>query len=195
MRIVVYTRKLLPVSRPGILNSLMIDEMTDVSVTSQLITFVQYFDNDSGTVETRFLSVQDVLEEHHSANAQAIYDLVKKELQLSQLDIKDLMGLATDGAAVMVGKREGVASKLKRENPAMINIHCVSHKLALAGTDSNEDIKYINDVSEVLRQTWKHFETSPKRMALLMKVLTNLKQVTVSSTKGKRVLARKMKKA
>lgn len=32
-------------------------------------------------------------------------------------------------------------------------------------------------------------------MALLMKVLTNVKQVTVSSTKGKRVLARKMKKA
>ena len=88
-------------------------------------------------------SVQDVLEEHHSANAQAIYDLVKKELQLSQLDIKDLMGLATDGAAVMVGKREVMASKLKRENPAMINIHCVCHKLALACRDSNEDIKYI----------------------------------------------------
>ena len=34
---------------------IMIDEMTDVSVTSQLITFVQYFDNDSGTVETKFL--------------------------------------------------------------------------------------------------------------------------------------------
>ena len=48
---------------------IMIDEMTDVSVTSQLITFVQYFDNDSGTVETKFLSVQDVLEEHHSVNA------------------------------------------------------------------------------------------------------------------------------
>lgn len=146
-------------------SGILIDEMTDVSVTSQLITFVQYFDSDSGTVETKFLSVQDVLEEHHSANAQAIYDLVKKELQLSQPDIEDLMGLATDGAAVMVGTREEVASKLKRENPAMIYIHCVCHKLALACTDSSEDIKYINDVSEVLRQTLKHLENSPKRMA------------------------------
>lgn len=91
---------------------LMTDEMTDVSVTSQLITFVQYFDTQSGTVETKFLSAQDVLKEHESANAQAIYDLLKEELQSSQLDIKDMMGLATDGAAVMVGKREGVASKL-----------------------------------------------------------------------------------
>lgn len=32
-------------------------------------------------------------------------------------------------------------------------------------------------------------------MALLMKVLTNLNQVKVSSTKGKRVLAKKLKKA
>ena len=114
---------------------------------------------------------------------------------LSQLDIKDLMGLATDGAAVVFGTREGLASKLKRENPCMININCVCHKLALACTDYNEYIKYIKDVSEVLRQTWKHFENFPKRMALLMKVRTNLKQVTVSFTKGKRVLARKLKKA
>lgn len=77
----------------------------------------------------------------------------------------------------------------------MTNIHHVCHKLALACTDSNEDIKYIKDVSEVLRQTLKHLENSPKRMALLMKVLTNLKQVTVSSTKGKGVLARKLKKS
>lgn len=46
--------------------------MTDVSVASQLITYVQYFDNDSGAVETKFISVQDILEEHHSANARAI---------------------------------------------------------------------------------------------------------------------------
>ncbi|XP_015761809.1 PREDICTED: uncharacterized protein KIAA1586-like [Acropora digitifera] len=105
------------------------------------------------------------------------------------------MGLATDGASVMVGSREGVASKLKRDNPCTIAIHCVCHRLALACTDSNEYTKYIQDVSDILRQTWKHFENSPKRMALLMKVLTNVNEVRVSSTKGKKVLAKKLKKA
>lgn len=174
---------------------LMTDETTDVGVSSQLITFVQYFDTESGTVETKFLSAQDVLKEHDAANAQAIYDLLKEELLSSQLDIKDMMGLATDGASVMVGIREGLASKLKRDNPCIISIHCVCHKLALACTDSNEDTKYIKDVSDILRQTWKHFENSPKRMALLMKVLTNLNKVKVSSTNGKKVLAKKLKKA
>ena len=169
--------------------------MTDVSVGSQLITFIQYFDTDSETVETKFLSAQGVLINHDSANAQAIYDLFKEDLHSSQLDIKKFTGLATDGSAVMVGTREGLASKLRRDNPCMINIHCVCHKLALAFTDSNEDTKYIQDVSNILRQTWQHFENSPKRMALLIKVLTNLKHLQVNSTKGKGMLAKKLKKA
>ena len=99
---------------------LMTDETTNVSVTSQLTTFVQYFCTQSETVETKFLSTQDVLKEHDAATALAIYDLLKEELLSSQLDIKDVMGLATDDASVMVRTREGVASKLKRDNPCII---------------------------------------------------------------------------
>ena len=77
-----------------------------------------------------------MLKEHDAATAQAIYDLLKEELLSSQLDIKDVMGLATDGASVMVGSIEGVASKLKRDNPCTIAIHCVCHRRALACTDS-----------------------------------------------------------
>ena len=176
---------------------LMTDKMTDVSVTSHLITFVQYFCTQSETVETKFLSAQDVPKENDAATAQAIYDLLKEELLSSQLDIKDVMGLAKDGASVMVGTREGVASKLKRDNPCIIAIHCVCHRLALACTDSNEYTKYIQDVSDILRQMWKHFENSPKRMALLMKVLTNVNEVRVISTKkvAKRVFAKKTEKS
>ncbi|PFX22249.1 hypothetical protein AWC38_SpisGene13242 [Stylophora pistillata] len=71
---------------------LMTDEMTDVSVTSQLITFVQYFCTQSETVETSFLSAQNVLKEHDAATAQAIYDLLKEELLSSQLGIKKFDG-------------------------------------------------------------------------------------------------------
>ncbi|PFX25827.1 putative RNA-directed DNA polymerase from transposon BS [Stylophora pistillata] len=137
---------------------LMTDEMTDVSVTSQLITFVQYFCSQSETVETSFLSAQNVLKEHDAATVQAIYDLLKEELLSSQLGIK----------------------KFDRAG----NRWCICH-----------DTKYIQDVFGLLRQTWKHFENSPKRMELLMKLLTNVNEVRVSSTKGKKVLAKKLKKA
>ena len=40
---------------------LLSDEVTDESVLEMLITFIQYFDNKTGNVETRFLFVDDVL--------------------------------------------------------------------------------------------------------------------------------------
>lgn len=51
---------------------------------------------------------------------------------------KKLTGLCTDGASVMVGKREGLAAKLRQDCPCMINLRCVCHTLALACVDGNQ---------------------------------------------------------
>ena len=40
---------------------LMVDEVTDVSVVEQLISFVQFADPETGVPEVHFLSIQDVL--------------------------------------------------------------------------------------------------------------------------------------
>ena len=57
--------------------------------------------------------------------------------------LTNLKGLATDGASVMTGKKNGVATKLKELNPVLISVHCICHKLALACTDTNKEIDYI----------------------------------------------------
>ena len=49
-------------------------------------------------------------------------------------DLKNVAGFATDGVAVMVGKRTGVATRLKKYNPEMISIHCGAHRLALVSS-------------------------------------------------------------
>ena len=48
-----------------------------------------------------------------------------------------------DGAAVSTGTTKGVAARLKQLNPRLINFHCVCHRLALACTDSLENVSYI----------------------------------------------------
>lgn len=58
---------------------LMIDEVTDIAVCSQLVTFIQYWDRGSGSVETAFLSAQNVLEDFESCNADAITQLVIRQ--------------------------------------------------------------------------------------------------------------------
>jgi len=43
-----------------------------------------------------------------------------------------LIGFGADGALVNMGKKAGVASKLKEDTPWLIDIHCLPHHLGLA---------------------------------------------------------------
>ena len=171
---------------------MLMDEVTDISVSSQLISFIQFWDDESSSLTTMFLSSQNVLEDFSSCNSEAITELVKKELTASGLDISKLMGLSTDGASVMVGKTNGVAAKLRQSNDNLLNMHCVCHRLALACTDSCQELKFIKEVDDVLRQLWYYFHNSPKKTACQIE----LKKVSLShSEKAKKLLAKRLKKA
>jgi len=123
---------------------LMVDEVTNICVQSQMLTFIQFVSPVTSSMEIAFLSVQNILEEFSSANADALTSLIKDELvQQCGLSLKNLNGLATGGAAVMIGKNNGVAAQLKELNPVIINVHCICRKLALARTDTNKEIAYI----------------------------------------------------
>lgn len=73
---------------------LMVDEVTDISVQSQMLTFIQFVSSVTSCMEIAFLPVQNVLEEYASANADALTSLIKDELQQWGLS---LTNLATDG--------------------------------------------------------------------------------------------------
>ena len=175
---------------------LMVDEVTDISVQSQMLTFVQFVSPVTSCIEIAFLSVQNVLEEFASANADALTSLIKDELQQCGLSLTNLKGLVTDGAAVMTGRNNGVATKLKELNPVLISVHCICHKLALACTDTNKEIDYIKRMEDTLRQLWAYFENSPKRLAVLLKMQINIKKCSLQlKEKSKQLLVKRMKKA
>lgn len=174
---------------------LMTDEVTDISVKTQLITFIQFFDEDPGCVKTAFLSIQDVLQSHQGATAEAICQTLVDELKMSGLKTEKLMGFASDGAATMVGVRNGVASKLKTLNKLLISVHCVCHRLALACTDTLAELKYIRTVQDTLRQLWYLFENSPKNTAHFAKIQLNLKDIHLKEEASEKVVVKKLQKA
>ena len=131
---------------------LLMDKVTDMTASSQLISFIQFWDQENSSITTMFLSSQNVLKDFASCNSEAITELVKKDSAACNLDISRLMGLSTDGASVMVGKNNGVAAKLRQRNSKLLNMHCVCHRLALACTDTCQELKYIREVEDVLRQ-------------------------------------------
>ena len=174
---------------------LLTDEVADVSVTENLVTFIQFYNRDTDSVETQFLACQNVLSEFQSANAESISALLLKELEENDdLNLNCLTGFTSDGASVMVGKRSGVAARLKQVNPVLINVHCICHRLALACTDSNESLSYIKNIENWLRQLWQFFENSPRRMSAYLKLQTELKSIKLNKITVKKVVKR-LKKA
>ena len=89
---------------------LLVDDVSDISVMEQMITFIQFYDEDSSEVTVEFLSVDNLLEKNDSTNATAMFETITSNLQACTLSTKKLIGLATDGASVMVGRKNGLAA-------------------------------------------------------------------------------------
>ena len=66
-----------------------------------------------------------------------------------------LVAFASDGASVMLGKNEGVATKLSRicTYPLIVN-HCVAHRLALACKDAKKEIKFYEEIESLVKKIY-----------------------------------------
>lgn len=187
--------------RGGRYFSLLCDEVSDIAVIEQLVTFVQYVAD--AQVHTKFLSIQNLLENHESANADAIVDVVTQEIEKNNLQWESLAGLASDGASVFTGNKNGVGVKLKQRQEehmkegstgVMQQLWCVCHRLALACSSANNSVKFISVVKTNLRQLWSLFEHSNKKTALYAKVQMDLTSLNLNEN-TKKAVVRKIQKA
>ena len=139
--------------------SLLTDESTDISVKKQLVLVARY--QIGKEVRTSFVDIQDIADGTAHTIVQAIHSFIAKR----SLDIDKLRGFATDGASVMVGCRNGVATQLKQCCPSLISIHCVNHRLALAASHAADHIPYLQRFKTHLRNLFSFYQNSPVRMS------------------------------
>ena len=85
--------------------------------------------------------------------------------QTCKISLTDVAGFGSDGAAVMVGKTSGVATRLKTYNGEMISIHCGAHRLALACSQAAGGITYLKHFDNHLATLFYYFKNSPVREA------------------------------
>ena len=113
---------------------LLVDDATNVA-------FVCFVNPSSSRQEVTFLFIEDVLKdpEADGASAEVLLNVLLKQVEHRDLKMENMMSLATDGASVMTGKRNGLAAKLKSLNNKLISFHCVCHRLALSCVDSNDE--------------------------------------------------------
>ncbi|CAG2212072.1 unnamed protein product [Mytilus edulis] len=174
---------------------LMVDDVADISVMEQMVTFIQFYNKTECKVKKAFLSIDNLLEESDSANSTTITDRIIKNIEEYGLKKDELCSFVSDGASVMVGSRSGVAAKLKEMNPLVISIHCICHRLALACTDTLQNVSYIKNVHLWLMQLWSMFQHSPKKMAAFLKVQLTLKELNLTTEESKKGASKRLKKA
>lgn len=135
--------------------SLLIDESTDISVLLFLGISIMYFNQDMGKIVSTYLSLVEL----ESCNADAITHAVLTTLKEKNLNIKNMVGLGSDNASVMVGINNGVFKKILSEVPTFIHIPCVCHSLQLAVSAAANDTLPRN-IDYLIKETYNWFSHS-----------------------------------
>ena len=86
----------------------MIDENTDLAVNQNILVFITFVFN--GKPETHFLDIKRV----RKADAERLFETVHNVLKEKGLCLKNLVGIATDGALIMIGHKSSVVTRLKK---------------------------------------------------------------------------------
>ena len=103
------------------------------------------------------------------------------------LDMAKMRGFGSDGAPVMVGRRSGVASRLKGRQPRLIAIHCINHRLALAAGHAANHVQYLQKFKATVQTRFLFYHNSPVRMAGLHAIQAILDSPTVKLKQAKDV--------
>ncbi|PKY44447.1 hypothetical protein RhiirA4_419052 [Rhizophagus irregularis] len=92
----------------------------------------------------------------------AIYkkDLLDRHLKLKDHSIAE----KNNGASTIIGRKNGVAAKLKELNPFLTLVHYISHKLHLAGKDAANEVQYFKKYEAICKELYSYFSESYKRM-------------------------------
>ncbi|XP_060836128.1 uncharacterized protein LOC132918716 [Rhopalosiphum padi] len=140
--------------------SLEVDSSQDTSVMDQLCICLRYVLN--GKIIERMIA----LVESTSGTGEALYNIVKKELDTLNIPLTKLIGESFDGAANMSGSYNGLQAHLKTVAPESIYTHCHAHVLNLIVTDSTSCCKSAQDLFNLLQKTAVFFSDSYKRTGI-----------------------------
>ena len=157
---------------------------------------MKFFDIGKGQADTVFFDCSDLLSYSASSSPDDDANVACISEKFEELNIEKMKAFVSDGASVMVGKKGGVAKKL-RDNftKTMINVHCICHRLGLACGDTGDDFNFIRNVEEILIELWNCFKNFSKRLHIYIKVALKSKQFDTLTPKRKKQTVKRMKKA
>lgn len=143
--------------------SLIVDEMTDVSVCKTLAVVVRYYQNSVEKVCDRFLGLVEV----EKGSAESLFNSIIELLNNYKIKIENMIGFAADNASVMMGKKNGLQAKFKQIIPHVFVMGCVCHSFNLCSSAACKMLP--SSVEEFCRDVCNYFSHSSNRLKDLKK--------------------------
>ena len=120
--------------------AIQLDESTDIAGESQLLAYVRYCWQN--VVQEEFLFCKSL---PGRATADEIFRVVNEFFITFGLQWMNCIGVCTDGAATMTGRKSGLVTRIKQVSPEIVQTHCMIHREALASKNLNETLGSVLD--------------------------------------------------
>ena len=134
--------------------SILVDETTDISISKQMIIYARVVDKEF-TVHSYFLA--NITITNVKSDAQVLFGIIEEYLVSQGLDLRKVYGFGSDGAAVMVGRHNGVATRVKNKSPHCVAIHCMAHRLNLSTSQASKNVPYLKEFEETMSDLFYFF--------------------------------------
>ena len=149
--------------------TVLVDESTDITNKKRFAILVRTVNAEMEAVTHYLTNVQVV-----DGTGQTMAKTVKEELLKRGVNLSKIRGLGADGATAVVGQNRGLTGLLKRENPAIVNVHCIAHRIALCTSQAAEDLPQLKVYVDTLTSLFYYFQASPARCEKLKEIQTIL---------------------
>ena len=131
---------------------LICDESCDAANFKQLIIYCNYMHK--GISKASFVDICAL----NDGTADTILEAILKTIDKLEINKCNVVGIGTDGAAVMTGCKNGLAVKLQNSGVVyLMQIHCVAHRVFLSLSQPAKSIAIINYIGLALSQLHHFF--------------------------------------
>ncbi|XP_067210313.1 protein FAM200C-like [Linepithema humile] len=143
--------------------SILIDESTDILDKKLMCILVQYISPVTKKVITQLLDLLSIDATNCSANK--LFEIFKSTFEKKEIPLKNIVGMTSDNAYVMIGCNNSSMSRLKLEVPGLVMLNCICHLSALVASKACE--KLPESCESLIRGVSTYISGSAKRCAIL----------------------------
>ncbi|KAJ8018286.1 hypothetical protein HOLleu_43803 [Holothuria leucospilota] len=136
-----------------------VDESTDRAREKHVGIVIRYIND--GEVVTTFLSCEKVAD----GCAQTIFATVKEAMCKFKIPMAKVIGLGSDGASVMASHINGLNGFFHEDNPFIVFVHCVCHRLQLAVSQASKEVHEMNAFVKIIGAVYNYVQSETKLRA------------------------------